>query len=446
MPELLRDAPPFATLTSPAFDAIAAEARATMNARQPGLDARWRMGTWQSWGFLQAEGVLHFADPDGSGLKAPGQLLGSYDAETGTWEWAWNNPTVVNPAIVADARAVRAYGEAHELAPLTTGVVKASVPEAVGMVAVAVTVSGAEGAYWGIVGGRYMFVIGFSDVTVVLPTATSATEPTAPPARQRPREVGDAFADLPALLRWSLQVGRYVSEPLALMRSVPTPTTNTLATLGPEDEQRLPAALREYMADAERGLANLGFGPPVRAANLAAADIRSCVTFLEHPADGSLGFIAVWAGEHVGLAASATFRTDFADGAQLLTSNFQALLRTPSRPNVLGARFPDVHDAAELYDIHRFRVAERRRTVDTVPLTRGADVLAFEAREAQEVYDFWVKKGYYRRVDGDAIQFTRRGAALAAWRGLFPWRHVTKWRNGRDAARVMRRYRCGRRP
>ena len=444
MPELLRDAPPFATLTSPAFDALAAEARASMSARQPALDERWRIGTWESWGYLQAEGVLRFGDADGSGLEAPGQLLGSYDAETGTWEWAWNNPTVVNPAIVADARAVRAYGEAHGLRPLTAGVVKASVPEAMGIVAVAITVAGVEGAYWGMVGGRYMFVIGFRDVTVVGPTANGATESGPPPARRTLPPVEDRFG-LPRPLRWWLKAGRYVRDPLVLMRSAPMATRNTLVALTAEDEQRLPPALREYMADAERGLASLGFGPPVRAANLANTVIRSGVTLLEHAADRALGFVFVTAAEHDGLSATVTFRTDFADGVQLHTTNFQAPLRTPSRPNVLGARFPDVHDAAALYDIHRFRVAERARTVATVPLTRGPDALAFEDRELGEVQEFWVKKGYYRRVSGDAIQLTRRGAALAAWRGLFPWRHATEWRYRRDAATVMRRYRAGRR-
>ena len=124
---------------------------------------------------------------------------------------------------------------------------------------------------------------------------------------------------------------------------------------------------------------------------------------------------------------------------QMYTSNYRGVARTPSRNNVDGTRFPDISDVGELYDIHVKRVAERAQKIKTVPLTRGADPLAFQEAETRDIQKFWVSKGYYRIVDGDKYQMTLLGGHLSAWRGLSPWRTITEWKADRKTAAIRRR-------
>jgi hypothetical protein len=263
---------------------------------------------------------------------------------------------------------------------------------------------------------------------------------TTPLAR---RVIAPVFDDpqVPFLLRWYWKASSYVKDPIVLYRRAPVSTGSTLAPLTAEDEQRMPVALREYLTDCERTLAAAGFGAPFRARSTATYNVRSCFTLLEHPRDGALCFVLVSQGEYSGPVSSVTFRSDFTDGIEFQTSNSRNVLRTPGRPRVRAVSFPAVHDAAELYRIHRFRVSERARLVATSPLSRGSDPLAFQEREAAQVFDFWVRCGYYRRVNGRALRLTRQGAIFAAWRGLFPWKQITTAGNERKAATILARYR-----
>lgn len=270
---------------------------------------------------------------------------------------------------------------------------------------------------------------------------------TPPIARQRPLRPADN-PRLPSDVRWYLKLTAYVRNPITLRRKAPV-TLGQYHALAPEEEARMAPALREYLEQCEQSLVALGFARPVRGTGAPGANIRSCFTLLENPGDEAIGFVLVaestWTDGRY--AATATFRSDFADGVQLLTTNSQQVGRTPPRPEVSAARFPEMHDAASLYHVHRFRVAERARHVRTVPLTRGTDPFAYEARQAATTQDFWVKRGYYERVGPDALRFTRRGAVLASLRGLFPWRQITLARQEREARDVMRRMReRGQRP
>jgi len=223
------------------------------------------------------------------------------------------------------------------------------------------------------------------------------------------------------------------------MRSGPKPAGGLYVRLGVEDEVNLSAELREFLTASEQALMSRGFTTPLRATNKISADITSVVTLLEHPGDAAIAFCLINVSKHSGVSIAATMRSDFTDGVQLYTSNSRTILRTPHRPEVDGAQFPDVRDAGALYDIHRARVAERATSVATVPLTRGPDPLAYQDREAREVQAFWVRKGYYRWADGDKIVHVWRGAILASWRGLFPWKQITEGRNTRKTAAITQR-------
>lgn len=426
----LREAPKFEDITSPAFDTFAADAWKALEASAEALRGALGIAESQGWGFDQDEGILRFSKADGTSIEATAQILGSWDAITGTWEWAWNNPSV-NADRTDDSRAARDYGASHDLAPLTTGTMRISSKNAQRVMAAAAHIAGAQDVHWGIA-GRHVIAFGFRNARAGGPW-TPKDEPAA--AAAPAPEAGGT----PALLALINALIMYVRGPIALSRTAPKPRGVHLTLLPGGEDERLPAILREATTSAERDLIARGFAPPLHAVNNISAKITSCVSLLEHPADGTTGFISTSVSAWAGASMTATFATRFADGWTLTTSNFPSVLRTPSRPKIDGARFAAVSDLGALYDIHRARVAERAKTVRVVPTSRGADPIAFEDRESREVQAFWVKKRYYRYLDGDRFQMTGLGATLAAWRGMFPWKQLTLWNHDRKARAILKR-------
>lgn len=257
------------------------------------------------------------------------------------------------------------------------------------------------------------------------------------PSIAHPAQAGGE--EIPRWIHWLVSLTKHFWSPFVLYRKAPMSIGDRLVPLGAEDVQRLSDAIRERLATNDHALATLGFSPPVRGANHAIANVKSCFSLVEHPRDGTLAFVLVTQGAHVGTSAVVTFRTDFADGWHMYTSNSSIVPRMPPRPAIDGVRFPGMQDVRELYELHRFRAAERARRVPAVSMTRGNDPLEFQRQESREVYDFWVQAGYYGLVDGPAIRFTAKGAILAAWRGLFPWKQITTWRNAGKASAILRR-------
>ncbi|MDS9993261.1 hypothetical protein PNQ69_10775 [Xanthomonas sp. A2111] len=92
---------------SPAFRAALARHIGSAYARQLALadvlaERRWQVDL--------GEGRVHF----GEDLSFPLQLLGTAAEASASWLWAWaNTASHLPPALLADAAALRAYGE-HE--------------------------------------------------------------------------------------------------------------------------------------------------------------------------------------------------------------------------------------------------------------------------------------------------------------------------------------------
>ena len=185
----------------------------------------------------------------------------------------------------------------------------------------------------------------------------------------------------------------------------------------------LPEARRDFLRQADAALVARGFLPATYVETDSVRSTKMCIALVEHPVDGAIGAIMAVVPPNRPFKEMATFETRFADGGKISTSNSTTTLRTPPLPWVDGARFL-LHDLKTLYDIHQARVAERARSTPVVPVSRAGDPIAFQDREAREIQDFWVAKGYFRYVHEDWMQLTIRGAALSAWRGLFPW---TMW-------------------
>ena len=124
-------------------------------------DSTWHIGA-ADWSLDQNVGNLIFSTPQGMQAVAPAQIIGTYNTQDGTWLWAWDHPSV-EPALAKCANKMRAYGQQHGYAKLTTHKLQITEEEAWGLTALAFMVCGANGAYRGPAGSTLVFMT-FSEV------------------------------------------------------------------------------------------------------------------------------------------------------------------------------------------------------------------------------------------------------------------------------------------
>jgi len=446
MASTLRDAPTYASLTSPEFEAAAAVAVERMLARQTAFDSEWLPDGFRSWSCDQGEGMIRFLNADGTGIEAAVQIVGTYAPDSETWEWGWNNPHV-NEELSRDARAARALGETRGFAPLTTGIVRASLEESRRMLAMAVGAVDAPAVHWG-KAGPYVIAMTYRNARRIAGTSPRAPEGAAGEGHPRDGDTADGSSSpglIVALLAWfasailGLLFGRYYRGPIALKRGAPTPYGMSWKPLIAEREKLVAPYLLEDLTEIERTVVSRGFSTPFRVEVKLTEEATRIATMFERASDGTLGFAFVSASQYTGVSRTTTFETRFVDGIRLYTSNGPNIGATPPRANARPISFPAITDVARLNEIHQFRVRERAATVATIPRTRGADPIAYTDAESREVQDHWMRCGYYRRIANGMLALTWRGAMLSAWRLSFPWKQLNAWRNARQAAAVLRR-------
>jgi hypothetical protein len=78
----------------------------------------WQFGKSERWDFSQDTGDLVFTFPDMI-VRAPAQIVGSFDSKEGSWMWGWANSSI-GDSLTRDSIRVREYGEQHHIRRLTT--------------------------------------------------------------------------------------------------------------------------------------------------------------------------------------------------------------------------------------------------------------------------------------------------------------------------------------
>jgi len=77
------------------------------------------MALWQErWVYSQETGELVFTFPDMI-VRAPAQIIGSFDSQEGSWMWGLANASI-GDSLTRDSVQVREYGEQHRIRRLTT--------------------------------------------------------------------------------------------------------------------------------------------------------------------------------------------------------------------------------------------------------------------------------------------------------------------------------------
>jgi hypothetical protein len=107
----------------------------------------WGIDKAPRWDLNQGVGDLVFTFRDGR-VKAPAQIIGSFDTTTSMWQWAWANPSIAEP-LKRDAYRILEYGNLHRIARLTTPGWKAEEMDGWYMAALATTLFKRNGAYRG---------------------------------------------------------------------------------------------------------------------------------------------------------------------------------------------------------------------------------------------------------------------------------------------------------
>jgi len=148
----------FDTPLSPEADKFLAEATAEFNAKQEALRRDWRFEKAAQWAYDQVSGILKLDFNDGAQFQADGQILGSYSAGGGSWEWAWNNPHV-EAAMAKDSKLVKQIGERLGIAYLIAPMIPVPAEDfAAYLAAIGVKATGAIGVYRGKAGPIDVFI------------------------------------------------------------------------------------------------------------------------------------------------------------------------------------------------------------------------------------------------------------------------------------------------
>jgi len=97
-------------------------------------------------------------------VSAPVQVIGTYNTLDQTFLWGWDHPSVSEP-LGADARLAREFGRRQDLSLFTTRKVECTEDQAWIFTAVALYLSGAQGAYRGPAGTTMVFMT-FGEMTI----------------------------------------------------------------------------------------------------------------------------------------------------------------------------------------------------------------------------------------------------------------------------------------
>lgn len=132
----------------------------------------WGLATADRWGLDQQAGLITWAFPDKT-ATAPAQILASYNRGSGSWMWAWANPSIV-PEMSRAAGEIRdwAYARGHHV--LAEPKIAADDQKADTLSALALRITGATGFYRGRTGAVFA-IITFGPVTLTANDGTTST-------------------------------------------------------------------------------------------------------------------------------------------------------------------------------------------------------------------------------------------------------------------------------
>jgi hypothetical protein len=233
----------------------------------------------------------------------------------------------------------------------------------------------------------------------------------------------------------------HLTAPFNLYGGAPFPAPTRMIELHADEIAGMTPLLRQRLLDTSARMREAGFGIPLFAVPAGQTNDHSVYALFERNDRRALAFIDITEGARIPMSLSFSIMTRLDDGWYLGTTNYGFVARFPQPPLTDGVRIVDCDDPLRLWSIHEFRVRLHEARARVVPMTRGLDPLRFELDEDRASQEHWVASGYVDRLPDGCLKFTPLGAWLAAWRGLWPWKQWTTWREDRRTAAVLRAYR-----
>ena len=118
------------------------------------------------WNVDLEAGLIRFTSASKT-VTAPVQVIGTFNSVDGTFLWGWDHPSIPEPSR-AHAQLAREFGRRHDLPLFTTRMVECTEAQAWEFTAVALYLSGAQGAYRGPAGTTMVFMT-FGEMTISYP-------------------------------------------------------------------------------------------------------------------------------------------------------------------------------------------------------------------------------------------------------------------------------------
>jgi hypothetical protein len=156
---------------SPEFQAFIEGSMEGLRLQSASHQGTWNFGEEERWSFAQDTGELVFTFPD-TIVRAPAQIIGSFDSSAETWMWGWANSSVA-PALTRDSTRVRQYGEQTQIRRLTMPTWSATEMDGWHMAALANRLCKSNGAYRAPAGTTFVF---FTFGTVQLVKRNSSSD------------------------------------------------------------------------------------------------------------------------------------------------------------------------------------------------------------------------------------------------------------------------------
>jgi hypothetical protein len=141
---------------TPEFTAFVDGSMEGLRRQTEGHRGLWHLGEEKRWDFNQESGLLEFTFPDVV-VRAPGQIIGTFDTGSSTWLWAWANPSI-DAELKRDALRVLDYGREQRIERLTTPKWPADETDGWRMAALANRLCSSNGAYRGPAGSTMVFM------------------------------------------------------------------------------------------------------------------------------------------------------------------------------------------------------------------------------------------------------------------------------------------------
>jgi hypothetical protein len=133
-------------MSSSRYAEFLTDSHAYLTQRQARLDALYGIGGCDRYDWDQETGQIVFSDSGVARVVADVQFVGSISSRSGTWLWAWDNPTI-STGLTRAARRVRRFGEQRRIRRLTEATWPADEVDGWEMTSIAARLTQAEGAY-----------------------------------------------------------------------------------------------------------------------------------------------------------------------------------------------------------------------------------------------------------------------------------------------------------